>query len=164
MITTVATVVACLAVLAAVGLGLLGRTARREVEIRRRYPGALLIPIVTTTPLLWGAQELRPSSRFAPAISATIAIDRESTIRYFTGSSRPRAQIVLRRGAVAAVREGPAFEGGRAWPGLLVVARGPAGLVDLPAIVTRRRSVLGLPLPSSDTAELVVRMRRALLL
>lgn len=155
--------VGALALIAVVGAVILERTARRENEILRRYPGALLVPIVTKASLASAARDLRVHSRIFPGVSATMAIDQSSKVRFFMGVSRPRAVIVVPQERVVAVRPGLLQDGVRIYRVLELVAQGPSGEVVIPVIVLRRRDLLGRVLPAPAVENLVKDVRGAVL-
>ena len=157
-------VVGALVLIAAVGSVILARTARRENEILRRYPGALLVPIVTKMSLASAARDLGARSRIFPGVAATMAVDQSSRVRFFMGVSRPRAVIVVPQERVVAVRPGLLQDGIRIYRVLELVAEGPNGEVVLPMIVLRQRDLLGRVLSAPAVESLIEDVRRAVLL
>ncbi|PPF23596.1 hypothetical protein, partial [Rathayibacter sp. AY1F2] len=155
-------IVGAMAIIAVGGSVVSRRTVLRESEILRRRPGSLLVPIVTKTSLAAAARDLGMRSRIIPGVSATMAIDQSSTVRFFMGASRPRAVIVLRRERVMAVRPGLLQDGARIYRVIELVAQGPTGEVVVPMIVIRRGDLLSRALPELAVENLVEDVRKTL--
>jgi hypothetical protein len=155
-------IIGAMAIIAVGGSVVSRRTVQRESEILRRRPGSLLVPIVTKTSLAVAARDLGMRSRIIPGVSATMAIDQSSTVRFFMGASRPRAVIVLRRERVMAVRPGLLQDGARIYRVIELVAQGPTGEVVVPMIVIRRGDLLSRALPELAVENLVEDVRKIL--